>query len=283
MESKIITPGLINKFLENLRLHGRSVTTIRSYHLDLQSYADFLDGREACAELTSEYKGNLIRSGYAPSSINTKLASISSFFSYMGWKGCGTQREKIQDDSYISENAELTQEEYKALLDAAKSDRDRLVMETLCATGIHVSEIKYFTLEGVREGQIIVEYKQKIRRIMIPSDLGRALEDYAQENGIKSGNIFLGRKGIPLGRRRIWSIMKEAGKSAGILSSKVYPHSLRRLFARTFLDAGGTLPQLCDALGLNSIEATRLYIKTSGEVPRHLVESMGLTSPKKTP
>ena len=276
MEAKVITPEVISDFRNVLNALGRSVHTVTRYLFDVTSFARFLDGREATAEATREFRDSLMSSGYAPGSVNTKLASLFSFFHSLGWEGCETPRVLIQKDAYISEDAELTLEDYRRLLAAARCPRDRLILETLGGTGIRVSELRYFTLEDVRKRDIRVQCKRKIRRIMIPEALGRQLEDYAAEQGITSGVIFRRKNGAALDRVAIWRLMKAAGRRAGLLPSKVHPHNLRKLFARMFLENGGTLEQLCDVLGHSSMETTRIYIKTSGAEHRRIVEGLGL-------
>ncbi len=276
MEAKVITPEVISDFRNVLNALGRSVHTVARYLFDVTSFARFLDGREATAEAAREFRDSLMRRGYAPGSVNTKLASLFSFFHSLGWEGCETPRVLIQKDAYISEDAELTLEDYRKLLAAARCPRDRLVMETLGGTGIRASELRYFTLEDVRKRDIRVQCKRKIRRIMIPEALGRRLEDYAAEQGITSGVIFRRKNGGALDRVSIWRLMKAAGRRAGLLASKVHPHNLRKLFARTFLANGGTLEQLCDVLGHSNLDTTRIYIKTSGAEHRRIVEGLGL-------
>ena len=276
MEAKVITPEVISDFRNVLNALGRSVHTVARYLFDVTSFARFLDGREATSEATREFRDSLMSRGYAPGSVNTKLASLFSFFHSLGWEGCETPRVLIQKDAYISEDAELTLEDYRRLLAAARCPRDRLILETLGGTGIRVSELRYFTLEAVRNRDIRVQCKRKIRRIMIPETLGRQLEDYAAGQGITSGVIFRREGGGALDRIAVWRLMKAAGRRAGLLASKVHPHNLRKLFARTFLENGGTLEQLCDVLGHSSMETTRIYIKTSGAEHRRIVEGLGL-------
>ena len=276
MEAKVITPEVISDFRNVLNALGRSVHTVTRYLFDVTSFARFLDGREATAEAAREFRDSLMSSGYAPGSVNTKLASLFSFFHSLGWEGCETPRVLIQKDAYISEDAELTLEDYRRLLAAARCPRDRLILETLGGTGIRVSELRCFTLEAVRNRDIRVQCKRKIRRIMIPEALGRLLEDYAAEQGITSGVIFRRKNGGALDRVSIWRLMKSAGRRAGLLASKVHPHNLRKLFARMFLENGGTLEQLCDVLGHSNLDTTRIYIKTSGAEHRRIVEGLGL-------
>ncbi len=278
MELKIITPESVAGFAANLAIRERSIHTVSRYLHDVRSYASFLEGQEASGQGTLGYKRQLMERKYAPGSVNTILASLRSFFQYMGWRGCETRRIVIQRDAYCPEKKELTQEEYAALLKAA-GERDRLLLETICSTGIRVSELQHFTLENVRRREICVSCKSKLRRVMVPETVGRKLEDFAQRQGITSGVIFPGREGKPLGRRRIWAIMKEVGEKAGVELSKVFPHNLRKLFARTFYDAGKDVVKLADVLGHSSIETTRIYTRTSGTEHRRLLDALALKLP----
>ncbi len=276
MTARIITPETVTEFQDSLLRLERSPHTIGRYMHDVKSYYAFLGGQEVTSETTCAYKQKLVDRKYAPSSINTILASLFAFFKFMEWPGCGTQRMVIQRDAFCPEEKELSLREYKAIVKAAPKGRDKLIVQTLCATGIRVSELQYFTVEAVRRREVVVICKRKIRRIMVPDDLGAQLEAYAKERKITSGPIFRGWKGKPLSRRRVWAVTKSAGHRAGVRESKVYPHNLRKLFARTFCAAGGDVVKLSDVLGHSSIETTRIYTRSSGAEHRRLVNALGL-------
>ncbi len=284
MNTRIITPEAVGEFRAHLVRLDRSVHTIKKYLHDVCVYASFLDGREVTSETTCAYKQTLIERAYKPSSINTMLASLFSFFKFMDWTGCGTQRMNIQKDAYCPESKELTKADYRAMA-AAANERDRLVIWSLASSGIRASELQYFTVEAVHKREIQVTCKRKIRTIMIPDDLALALEAYAQEQNITSGIIFRSKHGNPLDRRTIWLIVKMAALRAMVSGSKAFPHNLRKLFARTFVENGGDVTKLSDVLGHSSIETTRIYIKTSGAEHRRLVNSLGLVPkwPKAAP
>ena len=184
---------------------------------------------------------------------------------------------KVQRQVYCAEEKELTKAEYERLLKAAgKNEQLRLVMETICSTGIRVSELKYFTAEAVRRGEVIVRCKAKTRTILLPGKLRRLLLDYAGKWKIRSGVIFLTGRGKPLDRKAIWAQMKGLCKAAGVKPGKVFPHNLRKLFARTFYGIEKDIAKLADILGHSSVDTTRIYIMTSGTEHRQKLERLGL-------
>ena len=282
MKSKIITPEALADFESRLIAKERSRHTVWRYVHDVAAFAAYLGGREVSGEETSGFKRRLLEKGYKPGSVNTILESLFAFFKFTGWEDCRTQRLVIQRDAYCPEERELTRTDYEALLDAAKG-RDRLIIATICSTGIRVSELAFFTLEAVKGREILVTCKRKTRRIMVPDDIGRELEEYAESEGITSGAIFLGSKGKPLSRGRVWAIMKLAAVRAKVRSAKAFPHNLRKLFARTFYDANHDVVKLADVLGHSSIETTRIYTKSSGAEHRRLVNALGLAPKMKNP
>jgi len=174
-------------------------------------------------------------------------------------------------DAVLDKLRELTSE-----ATSKKQVQLNLIMQTICGTGIRVSELQYFTVEAVRGGEVIVHCKNKIRTILIPGKLRKLLLDYARKNGIKAGTIFISRNGKPLDRSNIWSKMKKLCDAAGVNSSKVFPHNLRKLFAHTFYHMEQDIAKLADILGHGSIETTRIYIMTSGVEHRRKIEQLGL-------
>ena len=152
-----------------------------------------------------EYKKHLQEENYAVRSINSMLASLNSFLIYIGWSDCKVKSMKLQRCVYCAEEKELTKAEYERLLKAAeKNEQLRLVMQTICSTGIRVSELKFFTVEAVSHGEVVVNCKAKIRTILIPGKLRKLLLDYARKQKIRSGVIFVTRNGKPLDRKTIF-------------------------------------------------------------------------------
>lgn len=205
------------------------------------------------------------------------LASVNGFLIFMDWPDCKVKSLKVQRQVYCAEEKELTKAEYERLLKAAgQNEQLRLVMETICSTGIRVSELKYFTAEAVRRGEVIVRCKAKTRTILLPGKLRRLLLDYAGKQKIRSGVIFLTGRGKPLDRKAIWAQMKGLCKAAGVKPGKVFPHNLWKLFARTFYGIEKDIAKLADILGHSSVDTTRIYIMTSGTEHRRKLERLGL-------
>ena len=204
-------------------------------------------------------------------------ASLNSFLCFTGAQDCKLKAIRIQKAIYMPEEKELTKTEYRRLLTSAKSStRLSLIMRTICATGIRVSELKYFTVEAVKEREVTVKCKSKNRTIIIPQDLSRLLQGYAKKQGIEIGAIFLTSSGKALDRSYIWAQMKKLCAAARVSAAKVFPHNLRKLFARTFYEIEKDIAKLADVLGHSSIETTRIYIMATGIEHRRQIEKMGL-------
>ena len=150
------------------------------------------------------------------------------------------------------------------------------MIQTICGTGIRVSELRYFTVEAVSRGEITVQCKSKTRTILIPGKLKKLLLHYAKHCGIQSGIIFITKNGKPMDRSNIWAQMKRLCAAAKVNPSKVFPHNLRKLFARTFYGIEKDIAKLADILGHSSINTTRIYIMTTGTEHRRKIERLGL-------
>jgi len=223
------------------------------------------------------YKKELQIKEYAVRSINSMLASLNSFLDFLGWSDCRVKAMKQQKQVYCAEDKELSKAEYLRLLEAAKNKPQlQLVMQTICGTGIRVSELQFFTVKDVKLGEVIVNCKGKSRTILIPGKLRKLLLDYAKKENIHSGAIFLTRNGKTLNRSWIWAQMKALCEDAGVNPGKVFPHNLRKLFARTFYGIEKDIAKLADILGHSSIDTTRIYIMTSGTEHRRKIERLGL-------
>ena len=277
MQDRIINEAIVRQFREYLVREEKEPATQEKYLRDVRAFCVFADGRKADKELVRAWKEELLASGYAASSINSMLASLNSLLNFLGWQDCKVKNLKTQRQAYCPEEKELTKEEYLRLLKAAEGQPQlKLIMETICGTGIRVSELKFFTVETVRSGQIEISCKGKIRKILIPGKLRKLLLAYAKRRGIREGTIFLGRSAKPLDRSTIWAQMKRLCEGAGVKKSKVFPHNLRRLFACVFYGMEKDIAKLADVLGHSSINTTRIYIMTSGMEHRRQLERMGL-------
>ncbi len=277
MTEKRITEELIDAYRQKLIREEKSAATVEKYLRDVRAFYAFIRHAVLTKELVMAYKHRLIERQYAVRSINSMLGSVNSLLDYLGCSEFRVKSIRQQRQIYCAEGKELTKTEYLRLLEAAKKKPQlRLVMETICGTGIRVSELHYFTVEAVLYGEVTVNCKAKTRIILLPKKLQRMLLVFAKQNGIGSGNIFITKGGKPLDRSNIWSQMKKLCLTAGVKPSKVFPHNLRKLFARTFYGLEKDIAKLADILGHSSIDTTRIYIVSTGTEHRRKIERLGL-------
>lgn len=277
MKDHILAQEDIKRFQRQLVHEEKSAATIEKYMRDIRAFSAFSSGKRISKDLTMAYKQHLLETGYAVPSVNSILVPVNRLVTYLGLTDCRVRTLKKQRQTYCAEEKELTKAEYLRLLGAARCNpRLCLLLKTICATGIRVSELVYFTVEAVRHGEIAVTCKSKTRNILIPNKLKKLLLDYAKQSGIKSGSIFRTRTGRPLNRSNIWSEMKRLCARANVSPSKVFPHNLRKLFARTFYSLEKDIAKLADILGHSNIETTRIYIMTTGVEHRRKIERLGL-------
>mgnify|MGYP000184596897 FL=1 len=275
---KKITDKIIKKFKEYLIDEEKSKATIEKYIRDLTVFGCWLGGAELNKTMVLGYKEYII-SKYAPASVNSILSSLNSFFDFIGEYGLKVKNLKIQKQIFAKNEKELTKAEYDRLLAAAKAEGNQklnLLMQTICATGIRVSELKYITVEALKDGRADVNMKGKLRVIIIPKELCRMLKKYAAEQKISSGSIFVTKTGKPLDRTNIWKLMKSLCESANVDKGKVFPHNLRHLFARTFYSIEKDIVRLADILGHSSVNTTRIYTMETWEICRRQVQRLGL-------
>ena len=273
-----ITEKDLTRFAAALRAEERSPDTIEKYCREAARFAGWLKGRAADRELALAYKAELCGQR-APAGVNGAIAALNRFFDLLGLGECRLKAVKVQRRIFREEEKELTEKEYRRLLAAARgrqNDRLLLVMESICATGIRVSELRFFTVEAVRLGRAEVSNKGKNRTVFLPEKLRKALLQYAQAQKIAAGPVFVTRNGKPLDRSNIWHDMKALCREAGVADSKVFPHNLRHLFARTYYALEKDIVRLADILGHSSINTTRIYTMESGAVHRRQLEKMRL-------
>jgi len=268
-------------FEHHLYLEERAPGTIEKYLRDVRSFAAWLEDQPLTKETAIAWKDHLLSAGYAPATINSMLIAVNRFFHFRHWDELRIKVIRVQRQIFRSRDRELTKEEYLRLLDAARSlDRVRLelLMETICATGIRVSEVRYITVEAAQTGRAEIALKGKIRTILLPGKLCRKLLKYAKKQNIGSGEIFRTRTGKGMSRRQIWAEMKAICKQAKVAPSKVFPHNLRHLFARIFYRACRDVVQLADVLGHSSVETTRIYLASTGNEYVRRLDRLGLVS-----
>lgn len=274
-----ITKKLIEKYKHFLIEEEKSPATLEKYMRDVKAFFVWLTGCELNKMAVIRYKEHLITEDYAPSSVNSVLSSLNSFFEYNEWHGLKVKMLKIQKQIFAERSKELNKAEYERLLDAAKrkkNERLYCLMQTICASGIRVSEISAITIEAVRARQATIKCKGKMRVVILPKDLCKMLTEYARRQKITSGPVFVTRTGKPLDRSTIWKMMKALCESAGVDKEKVFPHNLRHLFARTYYSIQKDIVRLADILGHSNVNTTRIYTMESGDVHRRQIQKLGL-------
>ncbi|MCG4469617.1 site-specific integrase [Lawsonibacter sp. DFI.6.74] len=276
----LITAEHIAAYADHLRAEERSPGTIAKYTHDLTALAHFLDGTPLTHESAAAWKVHLLEQEHKPNTVNAMLAAVNGFCRFFDLP-IKIKFLKIQQQIFRDSSRELTKEEYDRLLTAAREsgqERLALIMETLCATGIRVSELRYITVEAAKAGRTDIRLKGKIRTILLPKKLCQKLIAYAKAQKIASGEIFLTKGGKSLSRFQIWRDLKALCKVAGVEPSKVFPHNFRHFFATAFYKMSRDIARLADLLGHSSIETTRIYLAVSGAEQRRQLDRLGLVS-----
>lgn len=275
---KIITNENIKQFEFYLYEEEKSINTIEKYMRDIRLFKNWLGKNQLDKKIVLEYKKELCEK-YAPKSVNSILSSLNSLFVFLNLHELKVKTLKIQRQIFASTEKELTKAEYDRLLNVAKAKKnERLyyLMQAIAATGIRISELEYITHEAVSEGKATINCKGKLRQVFLPKQLCRALMQYAKQQNIKKGPIFITRKGRPLDRSTVWKMLKSICESANVSKTKVFPHNFRHLFARTFYSLQKDIVRLADILGHSSINTTRIYTMESGEIHRRQIQKLGL-------
>lgn len=273
-----ITEKTISDFKEYLLVEEKSEATKDKYIRDIKAFCAFIKGREFDKKDVLEYKSHIVEK-YAPASVNSMLSSLNALFAFLEWHEMKVKTLKVQKQVFLSSEKELTKGEYEQLLGAARSkgnERLYMLMQTICSSGIRVSEVRFITVEAINREYAEVTSKGKRRRVFLPRELCVMLKRYCRERNIKSGAVFVTKNGRPLDRSNIWSDMKKLCKSAGVSEKKVFPHNLRHLFARTYYSLQKDIVRLADILGHSSVNTTRIYTAESGEIHRHQIQKLGL-------
>ena len=273
-----ITTETIKSFNDYLIDEEKAVATVNKYLHDVCEFQLWLGEQELCKTAILAYKSYLCEY-YAPASVNAALSSLNSFFNFMEWYDLRVKNLKIQKQIFASTDKELTKAEYDRLLQAAKQKKNErlyLLMQTICSTGIRVSEVRHVTVEAVARGIAEINCKGKRRQVFLPKQICQILKQYIKEQKIKSGAVFVTKNGNPLDRSNIWSDMKKLCKAANVSEKKVFPHNLRHLFARTYYSLQKDIVRLADILGHSSVNTTRIYTMETGEIHRRQIQKLGL-------
>ena len=275
---KMITDDLIEKFKNFLINEEKASATLEKYMRDVKAFSEWTLGSELDKRKVLDYKEYLIGK-FAPASVNSVLSSLNSFFEFNHWYEMKVKMLKIQKQIFAQKDKELSKAEYERLLDAANAkgnQRLSLLIQTICSSGIRVSELQYITVEAVKIRKATINCKGKMRIVILPKELCRMLTEYAKTQNITSGSVFITKTGKPLDRSTIWKMMKALCESARVSKHKVFPHNLRHLFARTFYTLQKDIVRLADILGHSSVNTTRIYTMETGEIHRRQIQKLGL-------
>lgn len=278
MEKREMRETLLCNFETYLWESEKSRATIKKYMRDIRQFADYVGESMVDRSMVLSFKLSL-EERYALTSANSMLAALNAFLCFAGWNDLCVKQFRVQKKVYSPEEKELTKDEYYRLIRTAlKNGNERLalIIQTICGTGMRVSELEYITVDAAQRGEAFVACKAKARTVFIVSALQKKLLTYAKENGITEGTIFVTRNGKPMDRSNIWKEMKTLCQQAEVSTEKVFPHNLRHLFARTFYGMDKDLAKLADILGHSNINTTRIYIITTGAEHRRRMESMKL-------
>lgn len=278
---RVMTAAAHETFRQHLAAEELAESTIQKYSRDLLAFGTWAGAREITKELSVAWKEHLVQQGYAPATVNSMLAVINHFFKFMGWQDCTVKFLKLQRRLFRARERDISDAEFRRLVEQAQisgKPRLALLLETIAATGIRVSEVKYITVEAAECGRTEISLKGKIRTILLPSKLCRKLLKYAKKQKTAFGEIFLTKSGKSLNRKQIWAEMKQLCKAAGVEASKVFPHNLRHLFATAFYRVTRDIVKLADVLGHSSVETTRIYLLSTGEEHIRQLDRMGFVS-----
>ena len=272
-----ITNKQIDKFKNHLINEEKATLTIKKYIRDVESFYIWLAKDTFDKTDVLSFKHHIVEN-YAPSSVNSIISSLNGFFEFMKWRELRIKTIKIQKAIFTPKYKELTKEEYFRLLRFAQNKNERLylIMQAICSTGIRISEIKFITVEAIKSGQAHINCKGKHRQILLPSELCKILNQYIKKKNITFGPIFLSKRGNPLDRSNIWSEMKSLCEEAKVIASKVFPHNLRHLFARTYYSIQKDIVRLADILGHSNVNTTRIYTTETGIIHLRQLQKLGL-------
>ena len=281
MDDRRISRDQIEGFARMLRREELRESTIENYLRHVAALGAWMGDAPVTKERVAAWKESLLEGGRCPGTVNSMLVSANRFLAFLGWGDCQVKALRIQRQLFRENRKELTRGEFDRLIAAAKAagrERLLLLMETICSTGIRVSEVKYITVEALRSGKAEIALKGKIRTVLLPGKLCRKLLKYCKKRNTVSGEVFLTKNGSSLSRKQIWAEMKSLCGLAGVAPSKVFPHNLRHLFARAFFKACRDVAQLADVLGHSSMETTRIYLVSTGAEHARTLEQLRLVS-----
>lgn len=254
----------IEEYIGYLRYQERSQSTINKYRHDIGYFMKYIDGKTLDKEIVITYKKHLMQM-YKPSSANSMLTALNGYLSYIGRDDLKVKLIRYQRPRYEDTDRSITRGDYLKLLDHCDNKRDRLIIETICSTGIRVSELQYFKVENYKDRKILITNKGKQRIVFLTKKLVHKIEAYIKSVGIEKGSIFITKNNKPIDRIYIWRMMKRLAIKAKVNVKKVFPHNFRHLFAKCYYKIKKDIVKLSDILGHSSIDTTKIYIKDTSE------------------
>ena len=279
---KLLDMDQMEAYCQWLYENEKSNTTIQKYRHHLLMFFAYLENRKLEKKIRKsvvlEWK-EWLKGRMAPTSINNALAALNSFFRFCGRKDLAVRYLRVRKQVFCPEERELDRSEYERLVKTAvhlKKERLSLLLQTICATGIRISELKFITVESLEQKCAEVECKGRIRTVWFPRELCRMLKDYVRRKRIVSGMVFVTRTGKALDRSNVWREMKQLGQLAGVQEQKIFPHNLRHLFARVYYNQEKDLSRLADILGHCNVNTTKIYTRESGKTHVRQIEQMNL-------
>lgn len=279
---RIITSEMINRYCQWLVECEKSSQTITRYRAHLENFYMYIEGKDINKTEVLRWKEQL-KNRFAPVSVNASLAAINGLFKFYGWQDLVVRYVKIKKNMFCPEQKELKRQEYERLVHAAletQNERLALLLQTICTTGIRISELKFVTIEAIETKRAVVECKGGIRTVLLPSELCHCLKEYAKRKRITTGMIFITRTGRAMDRSNIWREMKNLSERAKVCAEKIFPHNLRHLFARTYYNQEKDLSRLADILGHCNVNTTKIYTMESGEEHLKQIERLQLVIPE---
>ena len=268
----------LDAFIKHLREQEYSPATIAKYAHDVRALLQYAPEGIKDKEHLNGFRAYLEEQGYSGASVNSMLGAVNCFLAFLGsdWR---LKYVRVQRRAFLPADRELSQQEYKRLVSAALNRGDKrlaLIVQTLCALGLRISELKAVTVESLAAGEASIQNKGKLRTILIPDALCKKLRAWCGERGISEGCVFVTRTGRALDRSNVWKMLKRLANAARVLKKKVFPHNLRHLFARTHYAKFKDIVRLADILGHSSIDTTRIYTMRSGKEERRQLGQLRL-------
>ena len=273
-----ITPQLIMHYCQWLEECEKSSHTIMRYKFHLGNFLEYIKDANLCKAMVLEWKEQL-KMHLSPVTVNAALAALNGLFKFCGWQDLVVRYLRVRKTTFCPEQRELKIQEYERLVRTAmnqNNERLALILQTICATGIRISELQYITVETLERKYAQVECKGGIRTVFLPTELCEKLKRYVKKKQILGGMIFITRTGRAVDRSNIWREMKRLSEAANVWAEKIFPHNLRHLFARTYYEKEKDISRLADILGHSNVNTTKIYTIESGENHRKQIEGLKL-------